>query len=506
VCNTTYGAMLNQYNALYDPLMGRSVCISGQLYLLELAEHCVAECPTLRIVQLNTDGAMFEFDEADYPKVLAITDEWQQRTGFSLEEDKIAKLRQKDVNNYTEIQESSKAKHKGGYLVKGISTAGAWKINNSCNIVATALKEYFVNGTPVEDTINQCQDLFQFQIIAKAGSMYRESYHIVDGVREPVQRVNRVYATANTRYGKLYKVKEDEDSESISKIGSLPEHCIVDNGNDKNISISDVDKSFYIEMARKRVNDFKGIKPEKKPTTRRTNKMATTAKAPTPANVYQKLLDARAKFLAANVEKSGKNMHLKFMYFELDDIVPVATNIFKEVGLIALANFTADMATLDIINTDIPDEKITITCPFDKLDPIISSRTGEAATNKMQCLGSSITYMRRYLYMIALDICEPDNVDADLGAPTPAPAAHAPATPEQREAVKQELTSPSDNATELQIKSLKNVLKKLREARPDKEAIIQKISIQTKDFTEISKADCEAIIQRVTAMLEANNG
>ena len=26
VVNTTYGAMLNQYNDLYDPLMGRSVC------------------------------------------------------------------------------------------------------------------------------------------------------------------------------------------------------------------------------------------------------------------------------------------------------------------------------------------------------------------------------------------------------------------------------------------------------------------------------------------------
>ena len=39
VLNTTYGAMLNKYNALYDPLMGRSVCISGQLFLLELANH-----------------------------------------------------------------------------------------------------------------------------------------------------------------------------------------------------------------------------------------------------------------------------------------------------------------------------------------------------------------------------------------------------------------------------------------------------------------------------------
>lgn len=38
--------------------------------------------------------------------------------------------------------------------MKGIAPAGAFNINNSCVIVATALKEFFVNGTPVEDTIN----------------------------------------------------------------------------------------------------------------------------------------------------------------------------------------------------------------------------------------------------------------------------------------------------------------------------------------------------------------
>ena len=39
VLNTTYGAMLNKYNDLFDPLMGRSVCVSGQLFLLELASR-----------------------------------------------------------------------------------------------------------------------------------------------------------------------------------------------------------------------------------------------------------------------------------------------------------------------------------------------------------------------------------------------------------------------------------------------------------------------------------
>lgn len=92
VLNTTYGAMLNQYNDLFDPLMGRSVCISGQLQLLELTCHLLEEVKSLRVIQLNTDGIMISFEEEEYPTVLEITGEWQTRTGFELEEDKVRKI------------------------------------------------------------------------------------------------------------------------------------------------------------------------------------------------------------------------------------------------------------------------------------------------------------------------------------------------------------------------------------------------------------------------------
>jgi hypothetical protein len=495
VCNTTYGCLLNKYNDLFDPLMGRSVCISGQLYLLELAEHCYQEIEGLRIVQLNTDGIMVECNKKDYDKLTEICKEWQERTGFDLEEDTVVKIAQKDVNNYVEVQPGGKAKAKGGYLVKGIAPAGAFNVNNSCVIVATALKEYFVNGTPVEDTINACDDIFQFQIIAKAGAKYREAYHLVDGEQVPVQKVNRVYATADTRYGKLFKVKAENDA--TAKIEMLPEHCIIDN--DNHLTISDVDKSFYIDMAKKRVNDFLGVKPEKK--TRRTKKMATTKTE----NVYQKLIKAREQFLNADVQKTGKNMHLSFKYFELDDIVPTATRIFSEIGLVPIVNFTVDVATMTVVNTDNPEDTVAFIAPFNQIAPIVSN-TGKQATNEMQALGSSITYMRRYLYMMALDICESDSIDANIGKPapaTPAPEApKAPATPQQRQEVKQELTAPADNATALQIKGLKNVLKKLKDADPSKEEMVAQIAVQTKGFTEISKADCETLINKISTMLE----
>lgn len=500
VVNTTYGALLNKYNDLFDPLMGRSVCITGQLFLLELAQHLYRDIPGLKIVQLNTDGIMVECDRSDLEKLDEICDEWQSRTGFELEEDSVSKIAQKDVNNYVEVQPNGKSKAKGGYLVKGISTAGAFNINNSCCIVAAALKEYFVNGTPVEDTINGCDDIFQFQLIAKAGVKYREAYHLVDGEKVPVQKVNRVYATKDERYGKLFKVKAENDS--TAKIEMLPEHCIIDN--DNHLTIDDVDKTFYIEMAKKRINDFLGIKPEKKKGGHK--KMATAKKTETTnttaMNIYQKLLRARAMFLEVDVKKTGKNMNLSFKYFELEDIVPVAIRIFEEVGIMPVVNFTSDTATMTMVNTDNPEETITFTSPFNQVSPIVSN-AGKQVTNEMMALGSSITYMRRYLYMIALDICENDDIDAS--AETSSSPKAPPATPEQRQEVKKELTSPSDNATPLQIKGLKNVLKKLKDIDPTKEEMITKIAVQTEGFTVISKADCETLIQRITAMLEGGN-
>jgi hypothetical protein len=485
VANTTYGAMLNKYNDLYDPLMGRSVCITGQLFLLELSQHLIVECPTLRIVQLNTDGIMVSFDESEYGKVLEITNEFQVRTKFELEEDKIRKIVQKDVNNYVEIPYEDKPKIKGGYLVRGIAPAGAFNINNNATIVAKAIVDYFTLGTEVETTIGECDDIFQFQLIAKAGSKYREAYHLVDGKEMPIQKVNRVYASKDSRYGKLFKVKAENDS--TAKIESLPEHCIIDN--DNKLTIESVDKNWYIDLAKKRINDFLGIKEIKNK--KEKNKMATS----TTKNVYQKLLTARATFLKSEVTKSGKNMQLAFKYFELDDIVPIATKIFEEVGLISIVSFVEDLARMSIVNIDNPEDIVVFTAPFKPLEPIVSN-TGKKATNEMQALGSSITYMRRYLYMIALDICEPDEIDGGLIGSTPTPTV----TPTVVKPIQvntppaeKPLTNADGNASEIQIKQLKEVLKKLLAADPSHENTVAEIAVKTKSFTVISKADCETL-------------
>lgn len=492
VANTTYGATLNSYNDLYDPLMARSVCITGQLFLLELANHLRADCKTLKVIQINTDGIMVSFDDSEYDKVLGITKEWEQRTGFELEEDKIKSITQKDTNNYIEVALGGKPKIKGGYLVRGIAPAGAFNVNNNARIVAKAIVDYFTLGTEVEKTIGDCDDIFQFQLIAKAGSKYKEAYHLVDGKQEPVQKVNRVYATNDTRYGKLFKVKAENDS--TAKIESLPEHCIIDNNNE--LTIDKVDKTWYIELAKKRINDFLGIKQIKNKKEKKI--MANTPKT---VNVYTKLLTARVNFLESAVTKSGKNMQLAFKYFELDDIVPVATKIFDAIGLISLVSFENDKAIMVIADTDNPSDTLTFVAPFTVLEPIVSN-TGKKATNEMQALGSSITYMRRYLYMIALDICEPDEIDAGMMGTNPTTVMTPTVTPTTPTPATKPLTNADGNASDIQIKQLKEVLKKLKDADPTKEELIAKIAMETKGFTEISKADCETLTVKIGLMLE----
>lgn len=493
--NTVSGAQENRYNDLYDPLPTRSLRISGQLFLTVLTMRLLNACKTIKLLNLNTDGLMYSINKSELALVDEIAHAWEAETKFELEVDDVQKVWIKDVNNLLMIKTDGEVKTVGGYLNYGVSVKGAWAINNNMVIVKKALIEYFVHGTPVEDTINGSTNIFDFQLIAKAGAKYREAYHIVDGEQVPVQKVNRVYATADERYGKLFKVKAETDA--TAKIEMLPEHCIIDN--DNHLSIDDVDRTFYIEMAKKRINDFMGIKPEKKPRGGK-QKMATTttkkAENSTPMNVYQRLLTARAKFLEHGVSKSGKHMKLQYKYFELDDIVPIAIGIFTEVCLVPLVSFTDEQAVMTMVNTDNPDETIQFSCPM-------RYPSENNMVNPVQALGSAQTYLRRYLYMIALDICEPDTIEPTTEKEDNAPAPKAPpATPEQREEVKKELTAPADNATETQLKGLKRVLKKLKDAQPDKEEMIAKIAVQTEGFTKISKSDCETLIECITIMLE----
>jgi len=124
-------------------------------------------------------------------------------------------------------------------------------------------------------------------------------------------------------------------------------------------------------------------------------------------NVYQKLNEARERFHAAPIKKSGLNKFAGYKYFELGDFVVPAIQIFKEVGLTSVIRFGTDQAVMEIVNTDKPDEKILVTSPM--------STAALKGCHEVQNLGAVQTYIRRYLWVAALEIVEHDALDATVG-------------------------------------------------------------------------------------------
>nr|DAP09205.1 MAG TPA: ERF superfamily protein [Caudoviricetes sp.] len=236
-------------------------------------------------------------------------------------------------------------------------------------------------------------------------------------------------------------------------------------------------------------------------------------------NVRQKLAKARLYFLNQKVKKSGKNMKLEFKYFELEDIVPPALRIFARVGLVSNTVFDGEKATMTIMNTDNPQEDgIQFVAPYREAGQIIS-KAGNEVTNPIQALGASITYLRRYLWMMALDITEPDDVDPNLGtettddtengefaeeaaAATPAKKEKkAPATVAEREEAKKELTGADGAADEKQVAELKSLCKELMEKDETQEDFVQQIAMKTDGFTKITASACAALCQNLEEII-----
>ena len=293
--NVTSGAMDQPTNDLYDPKMARSMRISGQLFLTELVVELLERCCTLKLLNFNTDGLMYSVDKFELPLVDSICKAWEDRTQFELETDNIQKVYIKDVNNLLFVDTDGHVKTVGGYLNYGISEKGAWKINNDFTIVKDAVIAYFVDGTPPEDTINACEDIHKFQIIAKAGGGYKSvhrippdfedykkawlkenrervfhdnsnggkwvwkappfKWHHYTGPHTQVQKVNRVYASINPGGGTLVKVKPDG---TVGRIQNLPDSIVIDNKNE--LTLDAVDRSWYIALAYKYIEDYTGVK------------------------------------------------------------------------------------------------------------------------------------------------------------------------------------------------------------------------------------------------------
>ena len=125
-------------------------------------------------------------------------------------------------------------------------------------------------------------------------------------------------------------------------------------------------------------------------------------------NVYQKLNEARDEFHQAKLKKSGHNKFANYYYFELGDFVIPALEIFKQIGLTSIISFGKEEASLTIVNNDKPEEKIVLTSPM--------SSAALKGCHEVQNLGAVQTYLRRYLWVAALEIVEHDALDGTVGS------------------------------------------------------------------------------------------
>lgn len=123
-------------------------------------------------------------------------------------------------------------------------------------------------------------------------------------------------------------------------------------------------------------------------------------------NVFEKLNEARVRFQMANVKKSGNNKFAGYTYYELADILPQINAIAKDLKFSCVVCFTTDMATLDFIDIEKPEDKITFTSPM--------STAALKGCHAVQNVGATETYLKRYLYQNCFEIVEADALDATM--------------------------------------------------------------------------------------------
>lgn len=119
--------------------------------------------------------------------------------------------------------------------------------------------------------------------------------------------------------------------------------------------------------------------------------------------IYDKLQQARIALQSMELKKSGHNKFAGYKYFELGDFLPAVNNIFGSLGLCQTLEFDKELATMRIFDRDTGGQ-IKFTCPM--------ASANLKGCHEVQNLGASITYISRYLFVMALSICEHDAIDA----------------------------------------------------------------------------------------------
>ena len=256
ILNSTFGITNQEFSKAYDPQRNHDVCINGQLMLLMLLEMLEGTC---ELIQSNTDGIIVDCTGRDQANVEEICHQWEQITKMGLSFEQVDEIWQKDVNNYLIRFDNGKEEAKGAY-VKFNS-----ELDNDLSIVNEAVREGLrkMSFEAINDYIeghNKPEDLVKFQKIVKLSSKYS---HVYFGYNEiPNHKCFRVFAVCDGEI--ISKAKNREGTHE--KYANTPESATIVFGDlaDENLTdimgrrfgIENVDKEYYIELARSRAMDF----------------------------------------------------------------------------------------------------------------------------------------------------------------------------------------------------------------------------------------------------------
>lgn len=243
VINGTFGICKDANNKAYDPRNANLICVNGQLLLMDLIEH-LAAVDSFELIQSNTDGLIIKIRRDDFEQVDDICYEWESRCKMDLEFDYIQEIWQKDVNNYVFTQFDGKIERKGAY-VKDLNP-----MDNDLPIINAALNNYMLQGIPVEQTINSCSELIQFQKICKLSTKYE---YVTHNGSKYTNKCYRVFASLRDSDGAVRKVK----GKRADKFGNTSLHSFMNNSDITGAPVPDyLDKEWYINLANERLKQY----------------------------------------------------------------------------------------------------------------------------------------------------------------------------------------------------------------------------------------------------------
>lgn len=241
--NGTFGALKSEFNDLFDPVMSNNICVNGQLILTDLI---MSLRPYAELVQSNTDGILIKYKDKDLDTIKTICSEWELNYGLTLDYEYVEKIVQRDVNNYILKTKDGKIKGKGLFA----NFDGGNFEKNNLTVIDMALKDYYINGIDIKDTITNMitnKNLMPFQQIAKMGN----TFDIMEHNGQEVQKVNRIFATWNNSYGAINKIKTNNGVKKYTKIANSSDKVYINNDTIDRTDTKLIDVDYYVKLVEK---------------------------------------------------------------------------------------------------------------------------------------------------------------------------------------------------------------------------------------------------------------